>query len=255
MNMNMNNANEECPIIRRCPSFDENYELQPHTLFPQDTPADIDSDDDGNYTCRHGIEMSRRDSTVCDSCFWDSQETQEEQESNPSTELLKHQRQTTYCTVGEINIIRPCDIERQVSFDLQKKRQVLRPFDVESQIHHPLFPPLFPYDVERQVLRPYDVERQVGIGQDDEEEEQEEQEKEGQGTTLADIIQQQEQQQQQEQDDLAEECYNFDLYHRDITYRGGANLYYDRESSWVGVVKYEAICGRIAKYEWDNNIV
>ena len=217
---NANNANEVCPIIRRCPSFDENYELQPRTLFPQDTPADIDYDDDGNYTCRHGIEMSRRDSTVCDSCFWDSQETQEEQESNPSTELLKHQRQTTYCTVGEINIIRPCDIERQVSFDLQKKRQVLIPFDVE---------------------------RQVGIGQDDEEEQEEKEGQEGQGTTLADII--------QEQDDLAEERYNFDLYHRDITYRRGANLYYDRESSWVDVVKYETICGRIAKYEWDNNIV
>jgi len=75
----MNNTNEMCPIVKRCPSFDENYELQPRTLFPQDTLADVDYNDDGSYTCRHGIEMSRRDSTICDSCFW---ETQEEEPNN-----------------------------------------------------------------------------------------------------------------------------------------------------------------------------
>lgn len=233
----MNNTND--PIIKRCPSFDENYELQPRTLFPQDTPADVDYDDDGNYTCRHGIEMSRRDSTICDSCFWETQE-----ESTHSINPLK--RQTTFCTEDGINIIRPFDVERQVSFDLQKKRQVLRPYDVESQIHHPLFP----YDVESQVLRPYDVERQVGIGQEQEGQDEEQGQGQGTTTTLTDIIIQQ--QQQQEQDDLAEERYNFDLYHRDITYRGGANLYYDRESSWYGAIKFETICDRIAKYEWDS---
>jgi hypothetical protein len=245
--MNMNNTNEMCPIVKRCPSFDENYELQPRTLFPQDTPADVDYNDDGNYTCRHGIEMSRRDSTICDSCFWETQE-----ESTHSINPLK--RQTTFCTEDGINIIRPFDVARQVSFDLQKKRQVSMPpsYDVESQIHHPLFPPLFPYDVERQVLRPYDVERQVGIGQEQEGQDEEQGQGQGQGTTtLTDIIIQQ-QQQQEQQDDLAEERYNFDLYHRDITYRGGANLYYDRESSWGGAMKFETICNRIAKYEWDS---
>ncbi len=233
----MNNTNEMYPIVKRCPSFDENYELQPRTLFPQDTLADVDYNDDGSYTCRHGIEMSRRDSTICDSCFW---ETQEEEPNNNNP--LK--RQTTFCTEDGINIIRPYDVARQVSFDLQ----VSRPYDVESQAYDVESQVSFdlqvsrPYDVESQVSRPY--ERQVGIGQEQEEGQ------EGQGTTLTDIIIQQ--QQQQEQDDLAEERYNFDLYHRDITYRGGANLYYDRESNWHGAIKFETICDRIAKYEWDS---
>jgi hypothetical protein len=51
-------------------------------------------------------------------------------------------------------------------------------------------------------------------------------------------------QQEQQRRELRDECYHFDLYHRDVTYYGGACL-----TSKYEIAEYAKICRSIADYE------
>lgn len=80
-------ASDNVITMRRCPSYEENYELKPRKpLFLED----VDYEDDGNFTCCHGIEMTLRDPTVCDECYWNSRSSDELLNYNES---LKRQRE------------------------------------------------------------------------------------------------------------------------------------------------------------------
>ena len=60
--------------MKRCPSHQENYGVKardlPRVLLKEEDEKDYE--DDGTFTCKHGIEMSRRDASVCDKCYWES---------------------------------------------------------------------------------------------------------------------------------------------------------------------------------------
>jgi hypothetical protein len=69
------------PPMKRCPSHQENYEVKARAL-PRPLDCDVleeekDYEDDGIFICKHGIEMSRRDSSICDKCYWESRPTDE----------------------------------------------------------------------------------------------------------------------------------------------------------------------------------
>jgi hypothetical protein len=86
-------ASDNVITMRRCPSYEENYELKPHKPV---LPEDIDYEDDGNFTCCHGIEMSMRDPTICDECYWNSRSSDERLNYNES---LKRQREEESCNI------------------------------------------------------------------------------------------------------------------------------------------------------------
>ena len=170
--------NTDTIMMKRCPSHEDNYELKPRPLFlqikedKQDEKDEKDYEDDGRFTCKHGVDMSRRDPTVCDECYWNSRPTDEANNYNDSLLQLKEQEQ---------------ELEEQVK------------------------------DQE---------------GEEDEEGKQEKEEDEEYYDDYDEI------------QSLEEECYNFDLYDREITYYNGRFLLGRDECE-----EYERICKRIAAYE------
>ena len=84
--------NTDTIMMKRCPSHEDNYELKPRRLLLQDDEEkekEEEEEDEGRFTCSHGVEMSRRDTTVCDTCYWDSRPTDEATNYNDS--LLQKQ--------------------------------------------------------------------------------------------------------------------------------------------------------------------
>jgi hypothetical protein len=86
--------NTDTIMMKRCPSHEDNYELKPRPLLLQIKQDDEEKEkeedeDEGKYTCSHGVEMSRRDTTICDTCYWDSRPTDEATNYNDS--LLQKQ--------------------------------------------------------------------------------------------------------------------------------------------------------------------
>ena len=83
--------NTDTIMMKRCPSHEDNYELKPRPLLLQIKQDDEEKEeeDEGKYTCSHGVEMSRRDPTVCDECYWNSRPTDEATNYNDSLLQLK----------------------------------------------------------------------------------------------------------------------------------------------------------------------
>ena len=87
--------NTDTIMMKRCPSHEDNYELKPRPLLLQikqndeEKEKEEEEEDEGKYTCSHGVEMSRRDTTVCDTCYWDSRPTDEATNYNDSLLQLK----------------------------------------------------------------------------------------------------------------------------------------------------------------------
>lgn len=97
-------ASDNVITMRRCPSYEENYELKPRKpLFPED----VDYEDDSNFTCCHGIEMTMRDPTVCDECYWNSRSSDELLNYNESLKAKEKKKKMKKWKKKEKRILLP----------------------------------------------------------------------------------------------------------------------------------------------------
>lgn len=71
------NSTNTAVEMKQCQSYHEGPLTK---LFPlPQIDDDTDYEDEGIYTCHHGVKMSRRDTTICNNCYWESQEQPDEQ--------------------------------------------------------------------------------------------------------------------------------------------------------------------------------
>jgi hypothetical protein len=82
------------PIMKR---LNDTYELKPRPFYQKKKEEEHDEEegeeDEGKYTCSHGIEMSRRDTTICDTCYWESRPPCEEHAFYESLKQKQQQQQ------------------------------------------------------------------------------------------------------------------------------------------------------------------